>query len=751
MSGFSFGSMDMTKMIGLSNSNYDILVKIVNEVIGNGGPSGVFNTLQELEDRYPNGAKGIYLVTDNGNWYYWNEEWIEGGVYQATGLEDGSVTDIKLEIGIRDKINSIPYIQEEVDSLNNRISNLIISNGDGKKDSEVIDARGDFLTLGDRLNGIDSAFFENEEELSRLDYYKANKSELEERAKQVDLNATINSVNNLQTQLDSMDRGWGGTYATLSALESAFPTGNDKRYVVTADGNWYYWDATEWKDGGVFQGVGITDGSVTGVKTDFLDPSINLFNPNTRSIGMTLGTDGTITANATYDTSDYINVINAQNYAITDCRRVCLYNSSKVFVSVFSAPTNSKEKMVITPTQDGFMRVTFFATDTFSSMVEKGDRFNPFAPYNSYQLGEKLKNILISDENIENVSGSKIIDNTIRHEATNFTVSSKNLYNKYDVIDGYLNEFNVIVPSSTYVISDYIFVELGKTYTINSSRKVNFYDINKINKSSEQYDNVSQSVYTFTSTRNGYIRVSVNKSINIQVEVGSVVTSYVPYGFYMPNLLEDKPSVFNRLYGKRLLNFGDSIAAGDGNSGVGYAEMIAINNDMTVYDYAVGGATVMVLPDSTNNVLKRINDAITASISADYILFDGGTNDALRSTSLFGTISVGYNATLDTSTFCGAFEQICKTLKTTWIGTKIIYVRVHNLSSRDERQITLGNLAIEMCNKWSIPVVDMYNDGGLNTQIDIMRITFLSDNTHPNALGYEKYYVPNIESKMNSI
>lgn len=53
-----------------------------------------------------------------------------------------------------------------------------------------------------------------------------------------------------------------GTYPTLAALQSAFPTGNSNIYVVLADGKWYYWNGTSWTAGGVYQSTGIANDSV---------------------------------------------------------------------------------------------------------------------------------------------------------------------------------------------------------------------------------------------------------------------------------------------------------------------------------------------------------------------------------------------------------------------------------------------------------------------------------------------------------
>lgn len=49
-------------------------------------PKGSYPTLVDLEAALPTGAEGIYVVTADGHWYYWDEvaeEWADGGAYQA--------------------------------------------------------------------------------------------------------------------------------------------------------------------------------------------------------------------------------------------------------------------------------------------------------------------------------------------------------------------------------------------------------------------------------------------------------------------------------------------------------------------------------------------------------------------------------------------------------------------------------------------------------------------------------------------
>lgn len=61
------------------------------QAAGSGAPKGTFENLDALKERYPNGASGIYVTTNNGHWYYYNSEWQDGGTYQNTGIANNSV------------------------------------------------------------------------------------------------------------------------------------------------------------------------------------------------------------------------------------------------------------------------------------------------------------------------------------------------------------------------------------------------------------------------------------------------------------------------------------------------------------------------------------------------------------------------------------------------------------------------------------------------------------------------------------
>ncbi|EQC57307.1 hypothetical protein LLT6_11075 [Lactococcus cremoris subsp. cremoris TIFN6] len=73
--------------------------KIANIV--NGTPKGVYASLDALKSAFPNGTAGIYVTSDNGHWYYWNNGWIDGGIYQSTAIQDDSLSYKKLKAGGR--------------------------------------------------------------------------------------------------------------------------------------------------------------------------------------------------------------------------------------------------------------------------------------------------------------------------------------------------------------------------------------------------------------------------------------------------------------------------------------------------------------------------------------------------------------------------------------------------------------------------------------------------------------------------
>ena len=75
-------------------------------------------------------------------------------------------------------------------------------------------------------------------------------------------------------------------------------------------------------------------------------------------------------------------------------------------------------------------------------------------------------------------------------------------------------------------------------------------------------------------------------------------------------------------------------------------------------------------------------------------------------------------------------------------------------SSQIERQ----GICVDACKKWSIPIIDIFNRGNLNTFLaEHYKFTNPTesqpngDRTHPNELGYTTYYLPLIYETLSLI
>ena len=74
-----------TDIEGLKTTKAD--KEMITNII-NGSVKGVYANLAALQAAYPTGAQGIYVTSDNGHWYYYNNGWKDGGVYQAAGFDN---------------------------------------------------------------------------------------------------------------------------------------------------------------------------------------------------------------------------------------------------------------------------------------------------------------------------------------------------------------------------------------------------------------------------------------------------------------------------------------------------------------------------------------------------------------------------------------------------------------------------------------------------------------------------------------
>nr|DAL86149.1 MAG TPA: GDSL like Lipase Acylhydrolase [Caudoviricetes sp.] len=343
---------------------------------------------------------------------------------------------------------------------------------------------------------------------------------------------------------------------------------------------------------------------------------------------------------------------------------------------------------------------------------------------------------------------------------------NKNIFNKLsdENVNGYINSAAGGIDNSSTYKTSYFVKELqeNEKYIITPRiRKFLAYDKNGKPIPSTYVDaNTTNYVFTVDSSWSA-IRFTyyVSDEDKIMLAKGDQVQPYVDYGYEfgknlsfndfqikeIKNIINDAD---NKLANKILFNFGDSIAAGDGNNGKGYAELFATKHNMICHDFAVGGATLG--ETSSNNITTQVSTAISKGITPDYILIEGGTNDIAGYNVPIGTMTNDYNVnSFDKTTSAGALEWIIYTLKTKYPNAKIAFVSVHKMGSRDyAKQVERQGMCCNVCKKWSTPVIDIFNRGTLNTFLpehhkftNPTQAQPNGDRTHPNDVGYTTFYL----------
>jgi lysophospholipase L1-like esterase len=197
-----------------------------------------------------------------------------------------------------------------------------------------------------------------------------------------------------------------------------------------------------------------------------------------------------------------------------------------------------------------------------------------------------------------------------------------------------------------------------------------------------------------------------------------------------------------QLKGRSMYAFGDSIVAGH-TYPRGFANLTAEREAMNLTKYAVNGATVS---PGGNQILTQVRNA--SAQSPDYVVFDGGTNDA-------------YANTFNRSTYTSALDTTVRTMKTKWPNARIVYVAVHKLGSRDwNTQLAVREATLQVCAKYGVTVADLFNDTTLDTRVDSHRVAYTFNGlvngypgtdgtgTHPNLAGITSFYVPTLTSAL---
>ena len=360
-------------------------------------------------------------------------------------------------------------------------------------------------------------------------------------------------------------------------------------------------------------------------------------------------------------------------------------------------------------------------------------------------------------------------------------VESNNIFNKNDPdieIGKYIDQYAhiVSVPSyPKYIISGYIPVSRNTDYVITQGTnvankygsgayvKVLFYNSEKVyvwQKSG--VSDPSNQYYTINTPDAdiAYMRVNIYDNLNgfMVVQGTSYPGSYIPYE-NRKTLAEDitpndaYTNIINPLYRKTAIFCGDSICEAIYDNGKGWAGFIGNKNNMIWKNYGISGATITKETGHTS-ILNLSSTMETEYPNADYIIFEGGTNDADVIGSIlngntpakFGSYDMtDYSGSYDDTTFCGAVEKLFYRMITVWDKKKIGFIIAHKMGkvntgytdATNNRRAYFGTI-MTLCEKWGIPFINLWDGCYLNPSIGTCYNSNLSGEEN-RAQGYPIY------------
>lgn len=437
--------------------------------------------------------------------------------------------------------------------------------------------------------------------------------------------------------------------------------------------------------------------------------------------------DGTLDDSLTYSTTDYISMEDGEVILVNHPRIIATYDSSKALIFRYSYAAGDynydKTALVAAPTGGGYVRITFYNTDIAD------DKQFAVIP-KTFTKVDNIKRELANDFDL--LPFGVLVENYYYNQFDSAVASTEYSYYRVPIVNGHTY---TAYPAARFVIQkDDQFHLVDNTLTANSHTPYTFTAVTDGYAYITYYNNTLASAALYERSYNSGIEIFGNKR------------------YIFNNALPMDCTIYGRLRGilpgLKILGVGDSIMEGGANGGVGIPDILGSKYNIRRSNYAVGGAT-MGYNINTTQVYSQIEQAHTDGIDANIILVNGGCNDinGVTPNCPIGTFSTSFSDPATVNTFTEGLDKCFYLIRNYWPRANVLYIRDHNMSSRDEqRQIDYGNRAIEVCNKWGIRVVDIFNI--MNTQLSWYQTEYLTDTTHPNQNGYDTFYIPEIESSL---
>ena len=505
----------------------------------------------------------------------------------------------------------------------------------------------------------------------------------------------------------------------------------------------------------------VADGAVTGIKLS--NTITNLFNPDECTIGVTIeDISGTEIENAEFMITGYIPCVSGNVYYCPggNRRRGIWYNANKEPVAYNNYGHYAGAGEITAPSDAVYMRLSYGITsyggvdgcDIECFMVTYGGDSYPdeYIPYggtvadwlytpvkdDSVTANKLAAKAVTADKLDESaVKTEHIVSHAVTPEKISGTVTNK--LNLDDITAGKLSpDDGTVTADNGYMVSAYIDISAGQEFVCpqGQDRCICYYDEQKQYLSSDAVTGWQDGIYTGTMPEGAaYLRVSYKLegfAVWPMLCLGTTYPDkYVPYGDTVTWLNQ------NPLKGKKLAVLGDSLSAWykSAISDAGYF------NGMD-YDRAVHNQSVWGSPIARHNIESApasfVERFSLLRDTTDYLVIQGGVNDCGLNIPIgMMTAWDDFTGNVDEHTFIGALESLFRQAQAKYPNAKILFftsVKLFHMPKLGDYM----DAAKLVCNKYSVPALDLYNCSGLNQGIADIKSKYFNDDTHPNDWGH---------------
>ena len=196
----------------------------------------------------------------------------------------------------------------------------------------------------------------------------------------------------------------------------------------------------------------------------------------------------------------------------------------------------------------------------------------------------------------------------------------------------------------------------------------------------------------------------------------------------------------------KIINFlGDSITEGVGTSGPDYIYHAVLKKNVGLKEarnYGKSGTKIARLLEVTKDPFDQDFNLRAPEMKkdADIVVVFGGTNDYGHATIPLGTMD-----NEDITTFYGGMHHLCKYLIKEYVGKTIVFMTpIHRMeekafswSGKSSDLVCFVQAIRDVCEYYSIPVLDMYKESGMNGNMQVWCDRYMPDGLHPNDFGHD--------------